>query len=152
MDRKRERIINYLLIFLTIAYGFFVIFYDHYRINDYMDALEQKEDKAGLAVVSMVVFALFNICILGGNSVFLSILLFVFTRRLVKNNGKPKRSALIAVFVCKIIGLVVTIFGAWMSLSHPYVDWVMRLVYVFVPIAYFCAMMHSVVFFKKIIA
>ena len=39
MDRKRERIINYLLIFLTIAYGFFVIFistYAHTNLGEFM--------------------------------------------------------------------------------------------------------------------
>ena len=151
MDRKRERIINYLLILLTIAYAVFVIFYDYYRMNAYADALEQNDNEVGYAVASMIVFMCFNILCLGGSSVFLSIILFVFTRRLAKNNGKLKKKILIAILVCKIIALGLTIFGAWMALSCVYVDWVMKLVYVFVPIAYFCAILHSIVFFKKIV-
>ena len=153
MDRKRECIINCLLIFLTIAHIVFVIFYDHYRIKAYVDGLKQTEAGADApyVVAAMIVFVFFNICILGGGSAILTILLSIFTRRLAKNNGKPKKAALIAVLVCKIIGFALMVLGACIVLALPYADGVIKFVYVFVPITYFCAIMHSAVFFKKII-
>lgn len=69
MERKRETIINYILILLAVVYVIFVIAYDYYRINVYLDTVERAGDKAGYAVVSMLVYVCYNILILGGGDV-----------------------------------------------------------------------------------
>ena len=152
MERKRETIINYILILLAVVYVIFVIAYDYYRINVYLDTVERAGDKAGYAVVSMLVYVCYNILILGGGTSSLAIALLVSTKRLAKNNGKPKKRVLIFTLICKVIACGLMIYGACMVFSLVYADWVMKVVYLFMPMAYFCAIIYSIVFFKKIAA
>ena len=151
-ERKRETVINYALVLLTIAYVVFVIVYDYHRINAYTDALEQSGEKVGHAIGATLVFVLSNICILGGGSSIVAIALFIFAKSLAKENGKPKKGVLIGALVCKSIGLVLTIYGACMAFSLAYADWLMKVVYTFVPTVYACAILHTAVYFRKIVA
>ncbi len=152
MAKKRERILNYILILCTVVYVFFVIFYDHYRIDMHDKALKAAEEGKAYAATMLLVFIIFNILILGVGSAILTILLFVFTNLLFSKGKKRTIFFLVVLFICKILACALTVLGAVLAYSYAHTDWVMKLAYTLMPTLYIASVVHSAVFFKKIAA
>ncbi len=152
MTRKRECLIRYALIFLALAYVLFVTVYDYSRIVEHSESLKAGDGAVGYALAMMIIFVFFNVCLLGGGSLVLTIVSFFLTRNLSKPSEKSKKGVLIALLVCEIVGLALTVFGAILAFSYDHCDWAMRVVYTLMPTAYLVSVLHGVVFFKKIVA
>lgn len=152
MAKKRERIFNYVLILCTVAYIFFVIFYDHYRIDMHDKVLKDAGKEKAYAATMLLVFIILNILILGVGSAILSILLFVFTNLLFAKGKKRTIVFLVVLCICKILACALTVLGAVLAYSYAHTDWVMKLVYTLMPTLYLASIVHGLVFWKKIIS
>lgn len=151
MVRNRERLINYALILLTVVYVAFVLFYDYQRIKAYIETLEEGGQQAGYSFGAMIIYVLFNICVLGGGSAAIIITLLILTAVLARNNGKSKKGTVITILVFQILGCALTLFGAILAFSMEHSDWVMKVVYTVTTLAYIAATTHTIVYFKKLV-
>ena len=151
MERKRECLINYALILLTIAYILFSTVYEYYHMQEYAEKLQETGEKVGYALGMAIVYIFFNLCVLGGGSLALIIAMLAFNKALSKGKNKGKKTGLIGGLVCKIIGCLLTLFGVYLTFSVDHSNLLMKFTYTFVAMAYLGATAHSIICFKKIL-
>ncbi len=150
MHTKREKIISYALILLTVVYVVFITVYDYRNMNAFLETLDG-EERAGAAIGFLLMYIFGYIMLWSGGLGIASILSLVLLHRLSKCKERGKRNCLITLLVCQIVGFVLTAWGVAYFFSSVYSDWLMRLVGVVTALFYLGAILHTAICFKKIV-
>ncbi len=150
MRTKREKIISYALILLTVVYIVFMTVYDYRNMNAYLETLEGKE-RAGSALGFLLMYIFGYIILWSGGLGATAILSLIALRRLSKCKERGRRNFLITLLVCQIVGFVLTAWGTVYFFSSVYSDWLMRLVGAVTALSYLGAILHTAIYFKKIV-